>query len=230
LINIYSKLLQEEEMNDIMTIEEVAEYLRVSERTVYDWVQKGEIPGGKIGTSWRFKRSEIENWVNRKLTPRLSADIEDFSNSLKSVLSPESVIKIISDNKWDALEEMSELIIHAGGLKYKDELMNALRRREELMSTGIGWGIAVPHVRLESVKSPVMALGVSNDGLSDYESLDGLPVQYVIMIAAGKYQHAEYIKLLSMVSARMKNEDIKHKLLNADEEEMYKIFSGGTDS
>ncbi len=217
-------------MNDIMTIEEVAEYLRVSERTVYDWVQKGEIPGGKIGTSWRFKRSEIENWVNRKLTPRLSADIEDFSNSLKSVLSPESVIKIISDNKWDALEEMSELIIHAGGLKYKDELMNALRRREELMSTGIGWGIAVPHVRLESVKSPVMALGVSNDGLSDYESLDGLPVQYVIMIAAGKYQHAEYIKLLSMVSARMKNEDIKHKLLNADEEEMYKIFSGGTDS
>ncbi len=217
-------------MNDIMTIEEVAEYLRVSERTVYDWVQKGEIPGGKIGTSWRFKRSEIENWVNRKLTPRLSADIEDFSNSLKSVLSPESVIKIISDNKWDALEEMSELIIHAGGLKYKDELMNALRRREELMSTGIGWGIAVPHVRLESVKSPVMALGVSNDGLSNYESLDGLPVQYVIMIAAGKYQHAEYIKLLSMVSARMKNEDIKHKLLNADEEEMYKIFTGGTDS
>lgn len=217
-------------MNDIMTIEEVAEYLRVSERTVYDWVQKGEIPGGKIGTSWRFKRSEIENWVNRKLTPRLSAESEDFGNSLKSVLSPDSVLKIKSDNKWAALEEISELIIRAGGLKYKDELMNALRRREELMSTGIGWGIAVPHVRLESVKSPVMALGVSNDGLSDYESLDGLPVHYVIMIAAGKYQHAEYIKLLSMVSARMKNEDIKHKLLNADEAEIYKIFTGGTDS
>jgi len=214
-------------MKDIMTIEEVADYLRVSERTVYEWAQKGEIPGGKIGTSWRFKRSDIESWVSRKLTPRLSDDIEDFGHSFKSVLSPHSVKKIISDHKWGALEEMSDLIIRAGGLKSKDELMNALKRREELMSTGIGWGIAVPHVRLESVKSPVMALGVSNNGLNDYESLDGLPVHYVIMIAAGKFQHSEYIKLLSMVSSRLKDEEVKVKLLQADEKEMYKVFTGG---
>lgn len=214
-------------MNDIMTIEEVADYLRVSERTVYEWVQKGEIPGGKIGTSWRFKRSDIENWVNRKLTPRLTDEIEDFGHSFKSVLSPNSVKKIKSTHKWDALEELSELIIGAGGLKSKEELMNALRRREELMSTGIGWGIAVPHVRLESVKSPVMALGVSSQGLTDYESLDGLPVHYLIMIAAGKFQHSEYIKLLSMVSARMKDEKVKDMLLKADEKEMHKIFTGG---
>ena len=50
--------------DDILTIEEVAKYLRVSERTVYDWAQKGEIPSGKIGTVWRFKKSEIETWVN----------------------------------------------------------------------------------------------------------------------------------------------------------------------
>ena len=43
--------------DDILTIEEVAKYLRVSERTVYDWAQKGEIPSGKIGTVWRFKTS-----------------------------------------------------------------------------------------------------------------------------------------------------------------------------
>ena len=47
--------------DDILTIEEVANYLRVSERTVYDWAQKGEIPSGKIGTVWRFKKSEIES-------------------------------------------------------------------------------------------------------------------------------------------------------------------------
>ena len=53
--------------DDILTIEEVAKYLRVSERTVYDWAQKGEIPAGKIGTVWRFKKSEIEKWVNDRL-------------------------------------------------------------------------------------------------------------------------------------------------------------------
>ena len=54
--------------DDILTIEEVAKYLRVSERTVYDWAQKGEIPSGKIGTVWRFKKSEIEKWVNDRLS------------------------------------------------------------------------------------------------------------------------------------------------------------------
>ncbi len=52
---------------EIMTLEEVADYLRISERTVYDWAQKGEIPCGKLGTAWRFKRSDIEAWVDRQL-------------------------------------------------------------------------------------------------------------------------------------------------------------------
>ena len=50
--------------HDILTLEEVAAYLRVSERTVYDWANKGEIPCGKLGTTWRFKRSEVERWVD----------------------------------------------------------------------------------------------------------------------------------------------------------------------
>ena len=54
-------------MQEIMTIEEVASYLKVSERTVYEWAQKGDLPGGKIGTTWRFKSSDIEKWINDRL-------------------------------------------------------------------------------------------------------------------------------------------------------------------
>ncbi len=53
--------------SEILTIEEVARYLRVSERTVYEWAQKGEIPAGKIGTVWRFKKDDIESWVDERL-------------------------------------------------------------------------------------------------------------------------------------------------------------------
>ena len=59
---MYRGLVAMEE--DILTIEEVAKYLRVSERTVYDWAQKGEIPSGKIGTVWRFRKADIERWIN----------------------------------------------------------------------------------------------------------------------------------------------------------------------
>jgi len=213
-------------MNELMTLEEVAEYLRVSERTVYEWVQKGEIPGGKIGTSWRFKRSEIENWVNRRLTTQIPDESKEFSLTVSAVLKPESVKLIKSLNKWGALDEMADLIIQTGKIKSKEELMSALRQREDLMSTGIGWGIAVPHVRLNSVKSPVMALGVSRKGIADYKSLDGLPVHYIIMIAAGRDQHAEYIRLLSLVSGRMKDDSVVKALLKAEEKELWSVFTG----
>lgn len=213
-------------MNEIMTLEEVAEYLRVSDRTVYEWVQKGEIPGGKIGTSWRFKRSDIENWVNRRLTPRISSESKEFSLTVPAVLKPESVKLLQSDHKWGALEELADLIIQTGKMKSKEELMHALHQREDLMSTGIGWGIAVPHVRLASVKSPVMALGVSRKGIQDYDSLDGLPVHYIIMIAAGRDQHTEYLRLLSLVSTRMKDESVVKALLSAKEDEIWSVFTG----
>ena len=52
---------------DIMTIKEVAEYLKLTEKTVYRLTAEGKIPGFKVGGSWRFKRSEIEKWIDAEL-------------------------------------------------------------------------------------------------------------------------------------------------------------------
>jgi excisionase family DNA binding protein len=48
-----------------MTLKEVAEYLHLNERTVYKWAQEGTIPGSKLGSTWRFRRSEIDLWVEK---------------------------------------------------------------------------------------------------------------------------------------------------------------------
>ena len=73
-----------------LTIEEVAKYLRVSERTVYDWAQKGEIPSGKIGTVWRFKKSEIEKWVNERLSAGTKPVTQNLQVQVKNILSPDA--------------------------------------------------------------------------------------------------------------------------------------------
>ncbi|MCA9633676.1 MAG: helix-turn-helix domain-containing protein [Myxococcales bacterium] len=49
--------------DDILTIKEVAEYLKLTERTLYRLVQDGQVPGFKVGNSWRFKRGDIERWI-----------------------------------------------------------------------------------------------------------------------------------------------------------------------
>lgn len=55
---------------DIMTIQEVAEYLKLNEKTAYRLASEGEIPGFKVGGSWRFKRQDIERWIARKTTTK----------------------------------------------------------------------------------------------------------------------------------------------------------------
>ena len=52
--------------DDILTIKELAEYLKLNEKTAYRLVSEGKIPGFKVGGSWRFQRAEIQNWIKAK--------------------------------------------------------------------------------------------------------------------------------------------------------------------
>ena len=129
--------------DDILTIEEVAKYLRVSDRTVYDWAQKGEIPAGKIGTVWRFKKSEVEKWVNERLSSSSNTKKTDDAVQVKNILSPDRVVFITQSAKRDALTELANVLANAPQVKRGDELLSEILKREELMSTAVGRGIAI---------------------------------------------------------------------------------------
>lgn len=212
-------------IDDILTIEEVAKYLRVSERTVYDWAQKGEIPAGKIGTVWRFKKSEVENWVNERLSSGYSARKSDTTIDVNKILSPNRVVFINQPSKQDALTTLAGVLAAAPQVKRADELLNEILKREDLMSTAIGRGIAIPHVRLSSVTDLVMAVGVCKTPVMDFQTLDDKPVNLLIMIAAAYNQHTYYLKTLSYFSAKLKNQDFRESIVNAvNEEEAYRFF------
>ena len=142
--------------------------------------------------------------------------INDYSD-LCSVLTPERIGILDCNDKENALRCVSDLLATAPDVTNAEELTEGIFYREQLMSTGIGLGIAVPHVRLESVQNPAMAVGISREGIHDYESLDNAPVHLIFMIAAGKDQHKQYLRLLSAVSARLKDDGIRQALMNADD-------------
>ena len=191
---------------DILTIEEVAKYLRVSDRTVYDWAQKGEIPAGKIGTVWRFKKTEVENWVNAKLSTDASKQAE-ISVQVRNILSPDRIKFITQTTKHDALVELADVLAKAPQVKNASELTQEILKREELMSTAIGRGIAIPHVRLASVTDLVMAVGVCRKPISDFQAIDDEPVNLLFMIAASYNQHSYYLKTISHFSSKLKDKD-----------------------
>ena len=211
--------------DDILTIEEVAKYLRVSDRTVYDWAQKGEIPAGKIGTVWRFKKSEVENWVNERLSSSSNTKRTDASVQVKNILSPDRVVFITQSAKRDALTELANVLADAPQVKRGDELLSEILKREELMSTAVGRGIAIPHVRLSSVTDLVMAVGVCRTPLSDFQTVDDKPVNLLIMIAAAYNQHTYYLQTISYFSAKLKSQELRDAIANADtEKEVYELL------
>ncbi len=56
--------------NDILTLDEVAEYLKAGKRTVYRLAQKGEIPAFKLGGTWRFRRSDLDRWIAESINKK----------------------------------------------------------------------------------------------------------------------------------------------------------------
>ena len=93
------------------------------------------------------------------------------------------------------------------------------------MSTAVGRGIAIPHVRLSSVTDLVMAVGVCRTPISDFQTVDDKPVNLLIMIAAAYNQHTYYLQTISYFSAKLKSQELRDAIANAaTEKEVYELL------
>ncbi len=72
-------------MDELFTLQELAEYLKIAEKTLYGYAQKGTIPGIRIGSAWRFRKTDIENWLDdlRRLTEQSYYKSGDEDKKLK---------------------------------------------------------------------------------------------------------------------------------------------------
>lgn len=122
--------------------------------------------------------------------------------------------KLKSKNKLKAIEELAVVFRESTACDNVDELISALKEREQIMSTGIGFGIAIPHARISSVKEMVFAIGISKNGI-DFDSIDSKPVNLIILVAAGERQHKEYLKLLSSIMSILKKEMVKERIIQS---------------
>lgn len=144
--------------------------------------------------------------------------------TIGELLNLSAVVDLKATNKLDALEELCEVISASDKISNKEEFYQTIIEREKTMSTGIGIGIAIPHVKLASIKDFVIAIGRKKEGL-DFDSLDNKPVYLIIMIGANDRQNTEYLQLLSKIASIMKNEAYKKQLISSSSpQEIYDFF------
>ena len=106
--------------------------------------------------------------------------------------------------KQEALDRIVSLLSHNPDISDLDALRRAVFEREAIQSTGLGHGVAVPHVRIPEVKSLTIALGIAPDGI-DYAALDNSPVQVIVLFATPKDAKKSYLSLLAKVMVALRN-------------------------
>ena len=128
--------------------------------------------------------------------------------------------------KDQLLEQMVGMLVRSRRVPTSDVLMQELLKREHIMSTGIGGGIALPHALSNDVRDLVMVFAHTREPI-DFQALDGHPVDLVFMLVGPKSASSIYLKLLARVSRLLQNEDFKQRLRRAGTpEQVLEIFGG----
>jgi PTS system nitrogen regulatory IIA component len=167
-------------VREVMTLEEVAEYLQVSEKSVLRMAQSGKIPAAKVANQWRFMRSVVDDWLMAQMeipsVRSAPARKEPPKLPLLAELMPPSAmnLEVSPGPKEEVLRQLVEPLRASRLLRQTRRFLESVLERERLVSTGIGHGIAIPHPRRPIpglFKEPLVGLGVCREG-ADFEALD----------------------------------------------------------
>ncbi|MBU5437029.1 PTS sugar transporter subunit IIA [Tissierella sp. MSJ-40] len=134
------------------------------------------------------------------------------------------VFNFDGQDKEEIIQGVAELMFNSGKIADKVKYVEGVFKRESECSTGIGMGIAIPHCRSDVVTQPCFSL-VKLKNEVEWDSFDGKPVSYVIMLAAPNDANNEFLKLLSSLSYNLMDDDFRETLINASSiEEIELLF------
>ncbi len=173
-----------------LTVKDIARLLSVSEKTVYRWINQGELPAYQVHEQYRFNRAEILEWAtSRKIpvSPEIFAEPETSGVQMPSLfeaLQNGGVnYRVDGADKWGVLKNVVQLLQLPEEVD-RNFLYRVLVAREELSSTGIGDGIAIPHVRnpvVLHISKPMVTLFFLEHPV-DFGAIDGQPVYALFML------------------------------------------------
>jgi len=135
------------------------------------------------------------------------------------------VADLTASTKTEALEVLVETMTTSNPSLRKEDLLQVLLEREELGSTGIGDGIAIPHGKSQELTDIVSGFGLSKQGI-EFDSLDGKPAHLFFLLVAPENSVGTHLKMLARISRMLKNVEFRQKLLAANSrQEIYQIIA-----
>lgn len=147
---------------------------------------------------------------------------------LSKILTSKSIqIPLKSTTKDEVLKELTKILVESHEMINMEEILEKVVTREKKMSTGIGYGVAVPHAKHDGIKDIKMAFGVSKQGIP-FDAIDDELVYIIFIMISPANTAGLHIQTLSAISRLMSYEDMRSRIKSANNaEELLEIISEG---
>jgi PTS system nitrogen regulatory IIA component len=193
--------------NEIMTLTEISRYLRVSKKTVLRMVNAAELPGGKVSNQWRFQKARVEDWLTAKMQGSTREDLIGVMQTrqhlvpLPTLIGEDRIILNIQPGpKKAVLDQLIQPLVETDLLSAPRKFLADLLDREDLTSTAIGDGVAIPHTREQGerkIATDCVVIGLCKDG-TDFDAPDGEPTRLFFLVCARST--AAHLRLLAKIT------------------------------
>ncbi len=213
----------------ILTLKELANYLRVNERTILRMQQTGQIQGIKIGGQWRFNGSQIDSifFPDGHVNPSDAVSLGDITHShlaipvSRIIRRDRMVLKMTADSIESAVGELCRVVRQSHLLLDVKDLEQRVLKREELLSTGVGNGIAIPHARdpLPTLSElSAIIVGRSEKGIA-FNAIDNQPVHLFFLLCSQTIEM--HLHMMGRLARLLRHAEITAKLRQADTSEEF---------
>jgi len=130
-----------------------------------------------------------------------------------------------SKSRDGVISQMIDSLDNFKNLPDKELFKEAILKRENIVSTGIGMGVAIPHAKLSFFSQFFIAIGIQKAKALEWDSLDGSLVRLIFMIGGPENKQNEYLQILSHLTLIIKDEKLRKKLTNSSsKEEVVKLL------
>lgn len=140
---------------------------------------------------------------------------------LSELLNPNSIsLSLEAKSKDEVLAELVTLLERAHGLDSGGEILDCVRKREAMMSTGVGLGVAIPHGKTSKTDRMLAACGVSRDGV-DFEAADGESAHLFVLFISPESNASQHVRVLGNISRLLKEASVRRDLREAESPEAF---------
>jgi len=146
--------------------------------------------------------------------------VPDSGLLLTELLTPDRTrVPIVASDKPGVLRELTQLLAERAGVD-PVPLLNAVLDREQVLSTGIGHGIAIPHAKVTTVSGLSLVCGSHPQGV-DFDALDGAPVRLFFLLIGPESAAGQHVKALSRIARLVRREGVREALMRAETAEAF---------